>query len=278
MAIFELATPDWLARNLGQDRVVLLDTRPAADYWVGHIPGARHVDPSLFSIPRTDAPALARLQAVLAWSLSALGIATDSRVVVAGAQNETNAARVAWALAYAGVGHIALLDGGVGAWTGELTTAAPAVTATAYTVTPQSAYLATADEVLAASQGASQSPAQGQSPAAGVRVIDARSREEYAGQRSNAGRTGRVPGARFWDTNVELAADGRFAAAQALAPAVKDVVAADERAIVYCGGGGRAARTFIALQLAGHTGAAVYPASWNEWGTSDKYPVDTAAI
>jgi len=284
MAIFELATPDWLAQHLGQDQVVLLDTRAAADYWAGHIPGARHVDPSLYAIPRTDAPALARLQAVLGWSLSALGITPDSRVVVTGGQNDTNAARVAWALAYAGVGHIVLLDGGVGAWTGALTTAAPAVTATAYTVVPQSAYLATADEVLAAAQAGAQARSGAQTvkstqvPAGGVRVIDARSREEYAGKRSNAGRTGRVPGARFWDTSLELAADGRFAAAQALAPAVKDVVAADERAIVYCGGGGRAARTFIALQLAGHTGAAVYPASWNEWGTSDKYPVDTAAV
>lgn len=269
MAIFELATPDWLAHNIGQDKVVLLDTRPAADYWSGHIPGARHVDPSLFAITRSDAPALARLQAVLAWTLSALGISPDSHVVVAGAQNEVNAARVAWALAYAGVGHIALLDGGVGTWTGERVTAAPAVTATAYTVVPQSAYLATAEEVLAA--------AANKTPTDGVRVIDARSREEYAGLRSNAGRTGRVPGARFWDTNLELAADGRFAAAQALAPAIRDLVEADERAIVYCGGGGRAARTFIALQLAGHTGAAVYPASWNEWGTSEKYPVDTAA-
>ncbi|OWT77130.1 MULTISPECIES: sulfurtransferase [unclassified Achromobacter] len=296
MAIFELATPDWLAQHLGQDQVVLLDTRPAAEYWAGHIPGARHVEPSLYAIARSDAPALARLQVVLAWSLSALGITPDSRVVVTGALNDTNAARVAWALAYAGVGHIALLDGGVGAWTGALTTAPPAVTATAFTVVPQSAYLATADEVLAAVQASAQAGSgaltstqtqtstqpqtvtQIQAPAGGVRVIDARSREEYAGKRSNAGRSGRVPGARFWDTNLELAADGRFAAAQALAPAVKDVVAADERAIVYCGGGGRAARTFIALQLAGHTGAAVYPASWNEWGTSDKYPVDTAAV
>jgi len=268
MAVFELATAHWLAQNLGQDKVVVLDARPVAEYWSGHIPGARHIEPSLFAITRSDAPALARLQAVLAWTLSALGISADSRVVVAGAQNEVNAARVAWALAYAGVGRISLLDGGVGAWTGELETVAPAVSATAYTVVPQSAYLATADEVLAAT-------ADKTSP--DVRLIDARSREEFAGLRSNAGRTGRVPGARFWDTNLELAADGRFAAAAALAPAVKDLVAADERAIVYCGGGGRAARTFIALQLAGHTGAAVYPASWNEWGTSEQYPVDTAA-
>jgi thiosulfate/3-mercaptopyruvate sulfurtransferase len=223
------------------------------------------LDPSLFSVPRTDAPALARLHAILAWSIPALGISRGSHVVVTGSQNDTNAARVAWALAYAGVAHIALLDGGIDAWTGQRVTAAPAVTATAFALDPQSSYLATAEEVLAAAQGG------------GARVLDARTKEEYAGQRSNAGRVGRVPGARFWDARHELAADGRYAPAAQLAPAIKDVVDAGERAIIYCGGGGRAARAFVALQLAGHAGAAVYPASWNEWGTSDKYPVETAA-
>ncbi|ANN78164.1 sulfurtransferase [Bordetella flabilis] len=264
MATFELATPASLMKDISQPDLALIDTRPAGDYWSGHIAGARHLDPSLFATPGTDAASLARLHAVLAWSLSALGITQDARVVVAGMRNEVNAARVAWALAYAGVRHIALLDGGVEAWEGERVTAAPAVTATAFTLDPQPAYLATAEEVLAAAGDG------------GARILDARTREEYAGERSNAGRTGRVPGARFWDTSRELDADGRYAAPGQLASAVKDLVAADERAIIYCGGGGRAARTFIALQLAGHRGAAVYPASWNEWGTSERYPVDTA--
>jgi thiosulfate/3-mercaptopyruvate sulfurtransferase len=264
MATFELATPASLTNIIGQAELALIDTRPAGDYWSGHIPEARHLDPSLFAMPRTDAPSLARLHAVLAWSLSALGIAQETRVVVAGAQNDVNAARAAWALAYAGVRRIALLDGGVEAWKGERVTAAPAVTATAFALDPQAAYLATAEEVLVASQ-------QG-----GARILDARTREEYAGERSNAGRTGRVPGARFWDTGRELAADGGYADPRQLANALDGLVALDERAILYCGGGGRAARAFIALQLAGYRGAAVYPASWNEWGTSDRYPVEKA--
>ncbi|OZI71786.1 sulfurtransferase [Bordetella genomosp. 12] len=264
MALFELAQPQWLAAHINEPGVVVIDTRPAAEYWAGHIPGARHLDPALFALTQTDAAALARLHAVLAWSLSAIGLSAADQVVVAGAGNEVNAARVAWALAYAGQEHIRLLDGGVAAWAGTREQAAPAVRASAYVVRPQAAYLATAQEVLEATRSGA------------ARIVDARSQEEYAGQRSNAGRKGRVPGARFWDTAQELAADGRYAPAAQVARAAQAIAGADERAIVYCGGGGRAARTFVALQLAGHTATAVYPASWNEWGTAEHYPVETA--
>lgn len=265
MANFSLVTPQWLATHVQDEGVILLDTRPAADYWAGHIVHARHIDPRLFALIRTDAMSLEQFHNVLAWSLSALGVSRDAHVVVTGAQNEVNAARVAWALAYAGVERISLLDGGMDAYPGERVAAAPTVTASAFAVQPQTAYLATAQDVLAAVDGN------------GTRVIDARSKEEYAGARSNVGRTGRVPGARFWDTARELCADGHYAATAQLAPAIRDLVSDQQRAIVYCGGGGRAARTFIALQLAGHDSVAVYPASWNEWGTSETYPVDTSA-
>ncbi|WP_454720807.1 MULTISPECIES: sulfurtransferase [Cupriavidus] len=264
MATFELVGADWLARHAGDAGVAVIDSRPQADYWAGHIPHARHLDPALLALQRTDGPALARFHALLGWTLSALGITAETQVVVAGAQNEVNAARVAWALAYAGVARIALLDGGLKAWHGELDTAAPAVRATRFVPQPQAAYLATADAVLAAAQG-------------GARVLDAREHDEYAGLRSNARRNGRVPGARFWDTRQELGADGRFAPRAQLAAALAEVAAPGERTLVYCAGGGRAARAFVALQLAGHADAAVYPASWNEWGNLDAYPVDATA-
>ncbi|WP_020205562.1 sulfurtransferase, partial [Cupriavidus sp. WS] len=264
MAAFELVSAEWLAQHAGAAGVVVIDSRPQADYWEGHIPHARHLDPALLALQRTDGPALARFHALLGWALSALGITADTHVVVAGAQNEVNAARAAWALAYAGVARIALLDGGLKTWHGETERSAPAVRATRFVPQPQAAYLATAEAVLAASQG-------------GARVLDAREHDEYAGLRSNARRHGRVPGARFWDTRQELGADGRFAPRAQLAAALGAVAAPGERTIVYCGGGGRAARAFVALQLTGHADTAVYPASWNEWGNLDPYPVDSAA-
>lgn len=262
MAVFELNGPESLAD--GAIGKVVLDTRSAGDYWQGHIPGSLHVDPAIFTVVRTDRASIDRFHAVLAWSLSALGISSDTPVVIAGAQNEVNASRVAWALAYAGVQKVALLDGGIKAWTGELTAKAPAVLPSQFVIDPQTKYLATADEVLKAGEERNL-------------VLDAREQDEFAGKRSNAKRVGRVPGARHWDTRVELNENGRFAVPTKAIDRVVNTYG-NSKTIVYCGGGGRAARTFIALQLAGHTQAAVYPASWNEWGNVENYPVDDKVI
>lgn len=265
MASFEVVTAGWLADQAADKELILIDTRAQADYWTGHIPGARHLDPAIVSITRTDAPSVAKLHGVLGWALSALGVAADSRVVVTGAKNEPNASRVAWALAYAGVGSVALLDGGQQSWKGEATTQAPTVRASNFVPAPRKEYIATAEDILAAKER-------------GDVVIDARDWEEYAGRKSNARRAGRIPGAAFWDTQHELNADGSFAAPAQLERKVADVIPAGSRAIVYCGGGGRAARTFVALQRAGFAQVAVYPASWNEWGNVSDYPVDDSAV
>lgn len=260
MATFKLVTPTWVSQHLNEEKLVLIDARSPADYWNGHIVGARNFDPALLSVVRTDPASLTRFQAVLAWALSALGVTQASHVVIIGAQNDTPSAKSAWAFAYAGIKHISLLDGGLASWTGEQVTAATAWSATPFVLTPQSDYLATAQDVLAATQ-------QNRT------VLDARSREEFDGLRSNAGRKGRIPEAKFWDSRIELNGEEQYAAADGIAAQADQIgIPPQDNAIVYCGGGGRAARTFLALQLAGRP-AAVYPASWLEWGTDPQYPV-----
>lgn len=260
MATFTLAG----ANDAHSPDTIILDARPAAQYWAGHIPAARHIDPALLTLARTDRASIERFQAQLVWTFAALGITTSTPVLVAGAENEVNVARVAWALAYAGVEQVSVLDGGVKAWRGELSTEAPQISPTRFELQVQGAYLATADEVLAAS-------------GKGDPVLDAREWDDYAGKRSNGKRAGRVPGARFWDTRQELDPAGRFASASQVSEAA-GALGARGRTIIYCGGGGRAARTFLTLQLAGQVGAAVYPASWNEWGNVDAYPVDATPL
>lgn len=263
MTTFSLADAAWLAQHRTDADLVLLDTRPAKDYWSGHLDGARHLDAAVLALPTTDAAAIARFQALLTQLLSALGIAGDERVLVIGAAGEVNASRAAWALGYAGVREVIVLDGGLAALPAPtLVQAAPAVTARPFALRPVTAWLASAEQLRGGATGT---------------VVDAREHAEFLGERSNARRHGRVPGARHWDTRLEVESDGRFRPAAALAADLAALAAPDQRVVAYCGGGGRAARTFIALQLAGHRDAAVYPASWNEWGNRDDLPLEHGA-
>jgi len=266
MTHFALVGPEWLEKPHDEDDVVLIDTRPAGDYWAGHLAGARHIEPTLLSMQRTDAASISRFQALLSWTLSSVGVDSTSLVLVYGAANEVNVSRVAWALGYAGVERVIVLDGGLAALgaTAALTQAAPAVQTKQFTVQPVGSLLATAAQAGAAGRGEGEHD--------GV-LVDTRERDEFVGQRSNAKRDGRIPGANFWDTRQELDAAGRFRPAAALVQDFAKIAGADERIVAYCGGGGRSARTFLALQVAGYTNVAVYPASWNEWGNSDELPI-----
>lgn len=264
MTHYALANEAWLSQNHRADDLVVIDTRAAANYWAGHLEHARHLDAALLTLQRTDAASIARFQALLGWTLSTLGIDHQSRVLVYGAANEVSVSRVAWALGYAGVEQIFLLDGGLAALQSPvLTQHAPTVAARSFTLRPVEAFLATADEALAISNG----------QASASVLVDAREHDEFIGLRSNARRHGRIPGAQPWDARRELDADGRFQAAPAIAQDAARIARAGDRLVAYCGGGGRAARTFVALQLAGRTQAAVYPASWNEWGNQETLPI-----
>ncbi|WPG41136.1 rhodanese-like domain-containing protein [Variovorax sp. EBFNA2] len=261
MTVFSLADADWLARHRTAADLIIVDVRPASDYWAGHLAGARHLDAGVLAIPSTDAAAVARFQALLVQLLSGLGIVARSRVLVVGAAGEVNISRVAWALGYAGVQQVLLLDGGLaGLPAPALVHEAPAVTATRFALRPMSAWLASAEQVQQLGAGA---------------LVDARERVEFLGERSNARRNGRIPGARHWDTRQEVDVAGRFRPLAELVQGFAVLATPDQRLVAYCGGGGRAARTFIALQLAGHQDTAVYPASWSEWGNRDDLPVES---
>ncbi len=267
MTQYALVSPARLSEHLDGTGSLLVDTRPGADYWHGHLQGARHIDAALLSLLRTDPASVKRFQDLLAWMLSTTGVTADRPVLLYGAANEVNVSRVAWALGYAGVAQIHLLDGGLTALDAPaITQEAPALRASHFALHAVDRFLASAQDAARAGQGDA------------ATLIDAREREEFIGLRSNARRNGRIPGALHWDTRHELDGQGRFQPVAALARDFAEVAQIADPArplVAYCGGGGRAARTFVALQLAGHRQAAVYPASWNEWGNQDHFAIET---
>jgi len=126
-----IVSTDWLEMHLDTPDLLVLDVRPATDYAAGHIPGAVNEpfvvpesawivlrDGLLLELPEQDA---------LAATIASLGIDRSTRVVVVSAPNPNEpphygmsaATRVADTLIYAGMTHIAVLDGGFNKWLNE---------------------------------------------------------------------------------------------------------------------------------------------------------------
>jgi thiosulfate/3-mercaptopyruvate sulfurtransferase len=244
-------------------RFDLADTAAGRATWAaGHLPGAMyaHLDDDL-SGPKRGADGRFRGRHPLpdrerlAATLGAWGIGPTTAVVAYDAQGGMYAARAWWLLRWMGHADVAVLDGGVAAWTaagGPLVTDAPALDACApYPATP--AALPTLD-VDALQAGLSR-----------LRLVDARAAERFRGDAEPLDRVaGHVPGAanRFFKDN--LAPDGRFKAPETLR-AEWAALAAGGALVHYCGSGVTACHNLLAAAHAGLGDGTLYPGSWSEW-------------
>ena len=254
------------------DAPALLDVRWALGdrhghehYLEGHLPGAVYVDlDSELSAPpsvtggRHPLPALADLQdAARRW-----GLREGGSVVLYDAVGGTSAARGWWLLRWAGVRDVALLDGGLGAWTAaglELQTGE---------VVP-----APGDVVLHAGETEVLDAEDAAALARRGLLLDARAGERYRGEVEPVDtRAGHIPGARSAPTAANLAPDGRFLAPDELRRRFEALGAQPGVPVgVYCGSGVSAAHEIAALALAGYD-ALLYPGSWSAWSADPARP------
>ena len=265
-----LVTADWLEAHLGE--VVPADVRWYLDgrsgrqaYRQGHIPGAVFVDvdralaaepsPERGRHPLPDPEAFAE-------AMGALGIGDETVVVAYDDAGGSTAARLWWMLDATGR-RVAILDGGLRAWTGPLTSGDERRPPAHFTPRPWPAdRLADADDVDRLRQD----------PRAVV--LDARAPERYTGSVEPVDpRPGHVPGARSapWTRNLD-AETGRFRTPEALREHFDRLGARDAAEVVaYCGSGVTACHDLLALRLAG-LHARLYPGSWSQWSNDPARP------
>lgn len=228
----------------------------------GHIPGARFVDledvlsaeggPVIGRHPLPSAEAFAA-------GLGAAGIPDDVTVVAYDAAQSVPASRLVWMLRAIGQ-EAAVLDGGLGAWTGPLELGAASVgPVTRRVIEWPAGATADADEV------ASTAPS-------GV-VVDCRSADRYHGAPSPLDpRPGHVPGARSLPYTDSLEADGLLAPVAELRTRF-EAIGADESTIYYCGSGVTACVNLLAAEQAGRGPGRLYVGSWSGWASDPSRPV-----
>jgi thiosulfate/3-mercaptopyruvate sulfurtransferase len=205
-------------------------------------------------------------RADFAATLGRCGVTPASQVVALDRQGGPYAARLWWMLRWMGHTAVAVLDGGVAAWTaagGTLDTGAPEVAATApYPERPPMAETVSAD-ALAAGLGR-------------IALIDARAGERFRGEVEPLDRAaGHIPGAlnRFFKDNLDRG--GRFRPADQLRAAFEDLIGpGDANQVVHqCGSGVTACHNLLAMEHAGLTGSRLYPGSWSEWSADPARPI-----
>ncbi|MFE1272447.1 sulfurtransferase [Streptomyces sp. NPDC058758] len=266
-----ISASELVSESAGARPPVLLDVRwtlggppgrPA--YEAGHLPGAVYVDLDAelagppgeggrHPLPDPDAFGAAMRRA---------GVRADRPVVVYDGGLGWGAARAWWLLRWTGHPDVRVLDGGLAAWPGELSTAVPEPEPGDFTPKPGGLRLLDADEAAALARS-------------GL-LLDARAAERYRGDVEPIDRVGgHIPGAHSAPTTENVAGDGLFLPADALRERFAALGAAEAPEVgVYCGSGVSGAHEVLALELAGIP-AALYAGSWSEWSSDPSRPVTT---
>jgi thiosulfate/3-mercaptopyruvate sulfurtransferase len=233
---------------------VLVDARAQDLFAASHVPGARHAEFMDKFIIRS----LEQLEAfntAVQTLVRSLGLRGTEHVAVYDAGRETRAARLAWALEYAGFTEVGMLRTGLNGYTGTLETSSEPIAPSDFTLEhPRRELLATADEILGRDSN--------------VIVLDARSADEYSGAKPIAGsdKAGHIPGARSLDW--QRLTDGRGIADDAAIQKQLEDIPADAEVIVHCQSGARSSVLYQALKSRG-VNVKNYIGSMNEWAQED---------
>jgi thiosulfate/3-mercaptopyruvate sulfurtransferase len=240
-------------------------------YAEGHIPNAQfaHLDQDLAGIKRSDDGVFHGRhplpdRAAFIDTLRQWGINKDTQVIAYDAHGGMFAARLWWMLRWVGHDAVAVLDGGVPAWTaqGMFLSTEPSPHALGNLVDqPSLVSSVSADDLLQNLQSKQRT------------VLDARAADRFRGENETLDPVGgHIPGAknRFFKDNLQ--ADGRFKDAAQLRDEFNQLIDVPSNAVMQCGSGVTACHNLLAMEFAGLKGAALYPGSWSEWCADPSRP------
>jgi thiosulfate/3-mercaptopyruvate sulfurtransferase len=201
---------------------------------------------------------------VLADTFGRFGIDAGVQVVAYDQGPGAYAARLWWLLRWLGHGRVAVLNGGFAAWERArlpVSTVPRARPPRRFEAHPNRGWVVTTEAIEAAL-------ASGALARAEPLLIDARGADRFAGENETIDPVaGHIPGAHNHPFGGNVDALGQFRSPAELRRAWGASLRGRPPAAVVamCGSGVTACHNLLALEVAGLSGARLYPGSWSEW-------------
>ena len=245
----------------------------------GHIPGARYADLNK-DLSAPISPNSGRhplpLPRDFAATLGRLGIGNATQVIAYDDAGGSFAARLWWLLRWLGHRSVAVLDGGIKAWTsaggalesGEAKPLPKENPGGRVSPRADSAAVIDTNDIAAFLTDP------------GNLLVDARAAERFAGLVEPIDAVaGHIAGAVNHPFSANLAPDGRFLPAPDLERLWASRLAGRQAAhlAAMCGSGVTACHNLLSLEVAGLSGAKLYAGSWSEWIRDPNRPVARGA-
>ena len=258
--------PEQLEPLLNEPGLRIVDLCNIQLYQQLHIPGAVHVEPRqmISGMP----PATGKLPAVeqLQQLFGAIGLHEDMHIVVYDDEGGGWAGRFIWTLDVIGHKNYSCLNGGIRSWLDgkhPVSNAVPDVEASQPVITINPDVMASAEYIM--DKIGDQTSV----------VWDARSPEEYRGERILAQRGGRIPGAVNYEWTRSMDFQNSFRIRDSVESELAELgITADKEIITHCQTHHRSGYTYLVAKALGFKNVRAYDGSWSEWGNRADTPVE----
>ena len=260
--------PHHLEDLMGDPNLVIVDLCKAKQFAKAHIPNALFVPYG--DIVRIEKPAMGLLPDNDSFSqlLSSLGVTDDSHIVAYDDEGGGCAARFIWTLYVFGHENASLLNGGLHSWANEghaLTNQPSTATPSDYWLTNSGMQTVTRDYILRHYNNTN------------VALLDARTIQEFTGEKKFAEKGGHIPGAiRYeWTDVMDKEHNMRLLDDDVIQAQLNDLgLTKDKEIICYCHTHHRSALSYLVLKKLGYENVKGYPSSWSDWGNQADTPVE----